>query len=370
MKRITILLAIGIVLTACNTTPDRFVVQGELTGDIENGTPIYLKTTDSLSRGLIEIDTTTIENGVFVFEGKTSSPQLHYLFIDGVRGNSPIIIENGTIEFSAQKDSLGFAKLKGSEQNRMFMDYLEESRKMASISKSFNADFRKAQSARDTAMIESLRAEYFDLQEKAKNFEVDFATQNPSALISALIIERAIATKVLPVEELQALYDALTPEIKATQPGKRIKTNLQKAKGTAIGALAPNFSGPTPDGQQLALADVKGKLTLIDFWAAWCKPCRAENPNIVAVYQKYKDKGLNVVGVSLDRKEEDWLAAIEADGLDWNHISNLKYFQDPVAKLYNVNAIPAAFLIDENGVIVAKNLRGAALEQKVAELLN
>ena len=120
----------------------------------------------------------------------------------------------------------------------------------------------------------------------------------------------------------------------------------------------------------MALADVLGKVTLIDFWAAWCKPCRAENPNVVSVYNKYHDKGLNIIGVSLDRTADAWKKAIEDDGLRWNHVSHVAYFNDPIAKLYNVNAIPAAFLLDENGVIIAKNLRGPALEEKVAELLN
>ena len=115
---------------------------------------------------------------------------------------------------------------------------------------------------------------------------------------------------------------------------------------------------------------MKGKLTLVDFWAAWCRPCRAENPNIVKVYEKYHDKGFNVIGVSLDRKAEDWKKAIADDGLAWNQVSNLAYFNDPIAKLYNVDAIPAAFLLDENGIIVAKNLRGDALEETVSELLN
>jgi thiol-disulfide isomerase/thioredoxin len=111
-----------------------------------------------------------------------------------------------------------------------------------------------------------------------------------------------------------------------------------------------------------------GKVTLVDFWAAWCRPCRAENPNIVKVYSKYKDKGLSVLGVSLDRNANDWINAIEQDGLTWHHVSNVRYF-DEIAELYNVRAIPASFILDENGVIVAKNLRGPALEAKIAELL-
>ena len=238
------------------------------------------------------------------------------------------------------------------------------------MSKTMNDDFRKASLAKDTATVEALRAEYLELQERAKDFELDFVKAHPDALISALILEKIIASKALPFDEVQSLYKALSPEVKNSKPGKRMEKELEKAKTTAIGTTAPEFSGPTPNGEQLALNDVKGKLTLIDFWAAWCKPCRMENPNIVSVYEKYKDKGLNVVGVSLDRKKEDWIKAIESDGLSWNHVSHLQYFNDPIAQMYQVNAIPAAFLLDENGVIVAKNLRGPALEQKVAELLN
>ncbi|MBT8296773.1 MAG: TlpA family protein disulfide reductase, partial [Maribacter sp.] len=130
------------------------------------------------------------------------------------------------------------------------------------------------------------------------------------------------------------------------------------------------FSAPTPTGEILALNDIKGKATLIDFWAAWCRPCRAENPNVLKVYNKYHDKGLNIIGVSLDKTAEAWKKAIKDDGLIWHQVSNTAYFNDAIAKMYNVDAIPAAFLLDENGVIVAKNLRGPALEAKVAELLN
>ncbi|MDT0607667.1 TlpA disulfide reductase family protein [Croceitalea rosinachiae] len=370
IRKLSIFSLFALLIVACNSNPSGYTIDGELRGELENGTQVFLKTTDSLARGLIDIDTTTIENNQFTFTGEIDELGVHYLFFDGVQGNAPLILENGTISFKAQKDSLAFSKVKGTAQNDMFMEFLVESRRLRSMSKSMNDEFSKARMAKDTANMEALRAEYLDFQEEAKSYEIDFIEENPSALIAVLILERIIATKTLPLNEVESLYGALAPEIKATEPGKRVEEELKKAKGTAIGSQAPEFSGPTPSGELLALNDVKGKLTLIDFWAAWCKPCRAENPNIVSVYEKYKDKGLNVVSVSLDRKEEDWLKAIEADGLEWNHISNLQYFKGPIAQLYNINAIPAAFLLDENGVIVAKDLRGPALEQKVSELLN
>ncbi len=354
-------------LIACNTSPDGFKLEGTLSGEMENGTQVFLKKTDEVNQ-LIEVDTALLENGKFTFTGSSAMPELHYLLVNSVRGNIPVVIENGNIEVSAQKDSLAFAKIKGTLQNDLFADFLEESRSLAQKARSMSDEMRNATAIQDTASMASLRDEYFELQEEAKTFELKFAKENPEALISALIIEKVLTTKTLPENEIKDLYDSLSPNIKETVVGQRIKSKLDKLASTSIGTKAPNFSAPTPTGDELALNDVLGKVTIVDFWAAWCKPCRAENPNVVQVYNKYHDKGLNILGVSLDRRAEDWTRAIEDDGLVWNHVSNVQYF-DEIAELYNVRAIPATFILDENGVIIAKDLRGIALENKISELL-
>ena len=369
MKKLLLVFIITITIVACSTSSDGYTLNGKITGELIDSTKIYLKAIDSTNR-LIDIDTTMSSNGTFKFTGDQSTPSLNYIVIDGIRGNFPVIIENGNISFSGQKDSLQFATIAGTPQNEFFSNFLTEQRSMQSIAESMQRDLRAARNSKDSATMNSLRDEFFELQEKSKQFSQDFIKENPSALISALLLQNLLRAKSLPATDVKTYYDALTEDIKATKPGKAIAKELANVLATEIGATAPSFSGPSPDGNTLALSDVKGKLVLVDFWAAWCKPCRAENPNIVSVYNKYKEKGFNVIGVSLDRKSEDWLKAIEADGLAWNHISNLKYFNDPIAKMYNVNAIPAAFLLDENGVIIGKNLRGPALEQKVAEFLN
>lgn len=369
MKKLLVF-ALIISVVACSTKPENgFVLNGTLTGNVADSTKVFLRTTDSL-RQMVEVDTTMVIAGAFEFTGETELPKLHYLFFGGIRGNSPIILEKGEVRFKAQKDSLAFAELRGTLQNELFMEFLTEKRIISQMGQSMTKDLREAQATNNQAVIESLREEYFELQEKSKAFDIDFVKNNPNSLVSVLVLEQVAAQKGLPLEEVEELSKTFTPELQKTEPAKRLKKIIEASKGTEIGSKAPEFSGPTPSGEQLALNDVKGKVTLVDFWAAWCKPCRMENPNVVAVYNKYKDKGLSVVGVSLDRKKEDWLKAIEDDKLDWNHVSHVQYFQDPIAQLYNVNAIPAAFLLDENGVIIAKNLRGSALEQKVAELLN
>lgn len=359
------------LLAACNSEPKGYTISGTISGEPENGLKVFLKTTDSLNQ-LVDVDTTTIENGLFSFAGNQSEPKLHYIFMDQTRGNVPVIVENGDIEVSFPKDSMNFAKLSGTEQNEMFMDFMKETRSFNDRAISMQNDMRMAAQQMDTATVNALREEFIEFQEEAKNFNVDYAKNNPNSLISVLIIGNMMASKALPLDEVKGLFDGLSPEMKATEPGKKIKEQLDNMKSTDIGAVAPDFSAPTPNGNVLALSDVTGnsKLTLVDFWAGWCRPCREENPNIVSVYNKYKDKGFNVLGVSLDTQEELWKNAIDSDGLAWNHISNLQRFDDPIARLYNINAIPAAFLLDENGVIIAKDLRGPALEQKVAEVLN
>ena len=373
-----ILFLIGLItLVSCNQEPDGFTIDGTLRGEIEEGTNVFLKKLGDNNQP-VEVDTATITNGKFQFKGTAAAPELHYIFVDKAQGYTAVILENGTIDYSAQKDSLGFAKVKGTLQNNVFGDYLEKSRALSQQARSIQEDLQNAtKNGSPEASIMALRDEMQELQEAYKAFELDYIKDNPNALISALLLDRAVASKAIGSDEIKTMYDALTTEIKNSKPGKRVLEGIDKLKvteeaekNTSIGAKAPEFSGPNPDGKVIALNDVMGKVTLIDFWAAWCRPCRAENPNVVAVYNKYHDKGLNVVGVSLDRTAEAWKKAIADDGLEWNHISNIAYFNDEIAKLYNVDAIPAAFLLDENGVIVAKNLRGPALEAKVAELLN
>ncbi|MFD2585515.1 redoxin domain-containing protein [Croceitalea marina] len=368
MKKFLAVATIAISIIACGTGTDGYTINGEITGGMNDSTKVYLKTMDSTKK-LVDIDTALIIAGKFKFEGTQDAPALHYMVFEGIRGNWPLMLENGTISYKGQKDSLIFTNAEGTPQNEFFANFLKEQRKLRQMAESINGEMRIANQTRDTATLSSLREEYFELQERSQNFNKEFIKNNPSAIISVLLLDNLLKTKAIPSKEVRALFDGFTEDLKKSKPGKELSEQLNAMAATEVGASAPKFSGPTPDGKILALNDVKGKLTLVDFWAAWCRPCRAENPNIVSVYHKYKDKGFNVVGVSLDRKSEDWLKAIEADSLAWNHVSNLQYFNDPIAKMYNINAIPAAFLLDENGVIVAKDLRGPALEEKVAELL-
>lgn len=367
MKKIIASLCFMALLVACNTTPEGYTLNGTISGDIKDSTQVFLKKIGDQNQPL-DIDTTLIKNGKFSFTRKSGELELQFIFIDKVNGYVPFIVEDGKIELTAQKDSLNFAKIDGTPQNKFYADFSEGMRLLSNKYNSINTDLKNASSSGDTAAKDALQEELKELIEERKSFEINFIKKNPTALISAFLLQGLAASKKFPEEEVKEMFDALSPEIKETIPGKNIAKSFKKAASVKVGAKAPNFSAPTPSGKKLALNDVLGKVTIIDFWAAWCKPCRAENPNVVNLYNKYHEKGLNILGVSFDKKATDWKKAIEDDGLIWNHVSNVKYF-DEIAKLYNIKAIPATIILDEKGVIVAKNLRGEALAAKIATML-
>lgn len=168
--------------------------------------------------------------------------------------------------------------------------------------------------------------------------------------------------------------DEVVSKLNTNYPGTvailQMKQQLDEMRALSVGQPAPEIELPSPEGVMVKLSDLRGKYVLIDFWAAWCKPCRQENPNVVRLYNQYKDKGFEVFGVSLDRTKEDWVKAIADDQLTWTQVSDLKYFNSAAAELYQIQAIPATYMIDPDGKIIAKDLRGPSLENKLAELFD
>ena len=237
---------------------------------------------------------------------------------------------------------------------------------------------RKAQAETDGIMAE----QHLD---KIKQMDADFIsdrkdilTQHSDKMVAIAALSDLINAKVITGEETGTYFEGLSDDVQKSPIGVSIekyvaqqKAQKMASKLASVGNKAPEFSAATPDGKELALAETLGEYTIIDFWASWCKPCRMENPNVVRVYNKYHKKGLNIISVSLDRpgQKERWIRAIEKDQMDWYHVSNLSYWQDPIPRSYGVRSIPSTFLLDKNGVIIAKNLRGRALEAKMDQLL-
>jgi Peroxiredoxin len=196
----------------------------------------------------------------------------------------------------------------------------------------------------------------------------DFIRERSGSPVT-LIIFSSLMQGNLDLRELQPLYDSITDEVKNSDAGKQVTMQFLSFKKTAIGAEAPEFTQNNPEGKLIKLSDFRGKYVLLDFWASWCNPCRKENPHIVETYGLTKGENFEILGISLDNGKNAWLAAIEKDNLTWPQVSDLKGWKNEVAILYGVRSIPQNFLLDPNGVIIAKDLRGEKLTAKLKELL-
>jgi peroxiredoxin/uncharacterized protein YcfL len=231
------------------------------------------------------------------------------------------------------------------------------------------ADFNKAQAANDQQTILAIQKAYQKLLSDAGDKVAEQIKNSPPSLGVINVLQAQMLDK----DEYFDVYLATAEKLKKEWPdfthAKDFVSMVDKLKALAIGQVAPEISLPNPEGQVVPLSSLRGKYVLVDFWAKWCGPCRKENPNIVRAYNEYKDKGFTVYGVSLDRSKADWLQGIQEDGLTWTHVSDLKYWQSEAAKTYNITAIPFSLLLDPNGKIIAKNLRGQALDDKLEEVL-
>lgn len=322
---------------------------------------------------------TTIIDTLEVIDGKFETdlpdkerPTLSFLTLEGTRGNVLYVADNTSIEFQIYPDSLYASKVTGGEDNELLYSYFDKVRESNEIAARDRGEMMEAFQRQDTATLNNLQQSQRDRAEEDLETKRQLVRENPNSIVSVLVLQDMVNSGMVNSTEAKELYNNLSSDVKNSHLGQMLNQTITSMSLVEVGSKAPNFSGPTPNGEELVLNDVLGKVTLVDFWASWCKPCRDENPNIVRVYEKYHDEGLNIVGVSLDRpgQKERWEEAIAQDNLEWNHVSNLMYWDDPIAKKYGIRAIPAAFLLDENGVIVAKDLRGEDLENKVAELLN
>lgn len=369
MNRILIFVLSMVTFISCNKIEENtYEISGNIAG-IEDGKQVYLHQ-QILNGRPVPVDTTEVKNEKFSFKGKVEEPRLHYLYVQDIQTALPFIVEEGNIEMEVYKDSIGLSKLSGTPSNDDLATYIANSANLRGKVKAIREQVEQAKQQRDEVTMTTLNETYAEIIEEGKNYDLDFIRSNLDSYMALLIMEQMLGTNSKTPAEISPLYDSLSVAVKETETGKALGTKLKEATRLTEGAIAPEFSGPTPDGGVIALKETLEKVTIVDFWAAWCKPCRVENPNLVALYNEYNDKGLNILGVSLDRKAEDWKKAIEEDSLTWSHVSNLQHWNDPIAKLYNIRSIPATYLLDSEGKIIAKDLRGQALYDKVAELLN
>src|SRR5690606_26549021 len=313
--------------------------------------------------------------GKFEFEGIAEDIEIVTFQIDQIQGFVPFVLEKEKMNAVIYKDSLNASKVTGSYNNDELIRYNKEVQGLYDAIQKFEMEnsqaYTDAKAANDTETMDRLLNERKALIQKPNDYNEKYISENPKSYIALLILQGMLNQPTADYGKIRTYFDTFTAELKATKTGKAITETLNKISAVSVGQIAPDFSAPNPEGKMVSLKESLGKITLIDFWASWCKPCRIENPNVVALYNEFHDKGLNIIGVSLDKEgtHDKWTEAIATDNLTWTQVSNLKFWQDPVARLYNIESIPATFLLDESGRIIAKDLRGEELRNKVAELL-
>ncbi|HNX78560.1 MAG TPA: redoxin domain-containing protein, partial [Prolixibacteraceae bacterium] len=334
------------------------------------------------------LDTVYLKKGKFQFSGTTEDPfrasltLFHKGFPADAQPNPgmqppagreilPLIIEPAKMKISS-KDSLKSAVITGSVLNDENQALQQAMKVTDDLKKQLQELVRNTPREKQNTkeFEEQYDKIYEQLDKKQKEINLTFLKAHPDSWLCLDLI-RQVGGYQPDVKEIEPMFNALSERVRNTKTGKEFADNLVKLHKTAIGEMAPDFTQNDPDGKPVKLSDFRGKYLLVDFWASWCGPCRMENPNVVKTYNEFKDKNFTILGVSLDRENgrEAWLKAIEKDQLTWHHVSDLKFWNNEVAKLYMVRAIPDNFLIGPDGRIVARGLRGDKLREKLAELI-
>ncbi len=363
MKKFIYFLAVVAIVAACGENKG-YVVTGTVEGGADGDT-VFLQKVEG--RSLVKIDTAVITKGIFTFKGVQDSTVSRYVSFKST-GNDGLLmdffLENGNINIKLTHDN---DSATGTPNNDVYQEIRDQ---LNDLNKQMRAVYN---SMSDTTLT--------DEQRHAKIREID-SMQNKEIEINKAGVSKNITNPVgvhllknnhyyYGVDELDLLMPQIPAEFSNDETIVKIKGNVEKMKITAVGQKFTDFEMKTPDGEPIKLSDYvgKGKVVLVDFWASWCGPCRREMPNLVSMYAQYKNKGFEIVGVSLDQNGEAWKDGIQKLNITWPQMSDLKYWNSEGAKLYAISSIPHTLLIDGEGTIIARGLNSEELQSKLAEII-
>ncbi len=377
MKTIWIAAFVLSTIAAFSQQEKPFVITGSIKGKYQPVQKVYLS---YRSNGTTVIDSSLLKEGKYNFTGKVAEPVRAQLLARPAsvqdmstwraqrKDVASLILGPDKIEITSV-DSFSNVTIKGSVANDELAKIEKEMKVINQKGEALNDQYIQYDKAKDEAGKNKIMAQFKSLDKESKNVYRKYLQANPSSPIAMIVINQ-YAGYDINADEVDPLFAALPASVKSYPSYKEFSDRLAVARKIGVGKLAINFTQNDTLGKPVTLSSFKGKYVLVDFWASWCGPCRRENPNVVSAFNKYKDKGFTVLGVSLDQPNAQarWIKAIHDDGLTWTHFSDLKYWNNEVAQLYGVRAIPFNLLLDKEGKIIAKNIRGEELQTKLAEI--
>jgi peroxiredoxin len=365
MKRSINLFIVILVMASCSSEP-HYVVKGDIAGS--DSITFYLQKRDAGKT--ITLDSAVSKKGSFTMKGGAIEyPQLVQLVAGKTRKRTAFYLENSEISITGILDSLFNARITGSKTQDEYNAFLDSNKPLSEMYSMTYQEYQSVRNTKDPVRLAQIEKQADSLQNEMMKLQKVFVRNNPSSYVTPSILA-SLSYEAEP-EELESMISGLDTAIAELPQIKSMKERLVAMKVVSVGQKAPDFTMNDTNDKPVSLSSKLGpKLLLIDFWAAWCNPCRQENPNVVKVYNEFHKKGFDVLGVSLDQKKEEWLKAIADDKLAWTQLSDLKYWGNEAARLYAVNSIPSNFLLDANGTIIGRNLRGDDLYKKVKEVLD
>jgi peroxiredoxin len=381
MKNTLILFVAIILLASCgnNKKSEENKSEFELKGKLANpgGEQIYL---DKLNvEGISVLDTAILnENGEFIFLHANPSLGFYRLRITDSNFGMMVLDSNQKVTVTGDTRDLGHTfKVEGSPDSQLFQEVNEIAQhsyqKRDSLMRSYEAyaNLNKGNEAKIKEYAASAEQQYNTAAKALNDYLLNIINKHSASLVAIIALQQLAPE--FSEDGYMAYYKQVDDRLTLAHPGAvpvlAFHQSVQNMFKTGMGSVAPDFTLPTPEGKTLALSSLKGKYVLLDFWASWCGPCRAESPNMVKMYQKFHPKGLEILSISLDDNKDKWISAIKKDNLKWNHVSDLGGWQSAAAKMYTVTSIPQTFLLDKEGKIIAKGLRAEGLEAKLDEIL-
>jgi peroxiredoxin len=358
------LLAIAFLFSC--STETKYNIEGQIKG-LNSGSAVLQKVEDGK---LVTVDSVALKEGKFSFQGKVEMPEYHIIKFADTLDAIPLFLENTKVKIMAHIDSIPNADIKGSEITTLYRSFEDQLMNYNMQFRTLYNAYMQANMGGDMEKVKQIEAEYAKVEDQQQQYIKDFIHNNSSTVLSPFIALNYMMP-YLTLDELEAIIEKFTPEVAESVYAKELTKKVNVLKSVAIGQPYIDFTMNDPDGNPVSLSSYVGDgYVLIDFWAGWCNPCRQENPNLVENYKKYADKGFEIFGVSLDKTRESWVEAIEADGITWPQVSELNYWDCSARDLYGFNSIPHNVLIDPDGIIIAKNLRGEKLSDTLADLLD